>query len=87
MEFNFQVRKDGFIKAGPEYCNIYEGLTLKIDTYYYSLILENQNNQKPFKKLYHQDLEKSDRDLIVESMMIKVMDDIESFLEKIEGTK
>ncbi|HET9057116.1 MAG TPA: PDDEXK nuclease domain-containing protein [Chitinophagaceae bacterium] len=87
-EFQFQIRLDGFKKAGTEHGNAYHTLTFRMDTYHYSFTLVNYNNQQPFlKKLYHQPLTVNDRQQIADVMMTAVMDDIERFLERIKHAK
>lgn len=82
--FNFQIRLDGFKKAGTEHCNASHFLIFKIDTYHYSITLENYNNQQPFKKLYHQPITAADRQQIIDLIMTAVMDDIDRFLERVK---
>lgn len=85
FEFQFQIRLDGFKKAGTEHCNASHTLTFRMDTYYYSFTLVDYNNQQPFlKKLYHQPLTTTDRQDIVDIIMTATMDDIERFLERIK---
>lgn len=87
FDFSFQIRLDGFKKAGTEHCNASHTLTFRIDTYHYSFTLVNYNNQQPFlKKMYHQPLTTTDRQQITDIMMSAVMDDIERFLERIKDT-
>ena len=88
FDFNFQIRLDGFKKAGTEHCNASHTLTFRIDTYHYRFTLVNYNNQHPFlKKLYYQPLTTADRQQIADIMMTAVMDDIERFLERIKETE
>jgi predicted nuclease of restriction endonuclease-like (RecB) superfamily len=88
FDFSFQIRLDGFKKAGTEHCNASHTLIFKIDTYHYAFTLVNYNNQQPFlKKLYHQPLTINDRQQIAEIMMTAIMDDIERFLERIKENK
>ncbi len=88
FEFNFQIRFDGFKKAGTEYCNSSHTLTFRIDTYHYGFTLVNYNNQQPFlKKLYHQPLLLDERHQIADIIMNTIMDDIERFLERIKREK
>lgn len=84
FDFSFQMRLDGFKKAGTEHGNAYHTLTFRMDTYHYSFTLVNYNNQQPFlKKLYHQPLTVNDRQQIADVMMNAIMDDIERILERI----
>ncbi|HSH64802.1 MAG TPA: PDDEXK nuclease domain-containing protein, partial [Bacteroidia bacterium] len=82
--FSFQIRLNGFKKAGTEHCNSSHTLSFKMDTYHFSFTLLNYNNQQPFlKKMYHQPLTENDRQLISDRIMTAIMDDIEQFLVKI----
>ena len=86
-EFRFQVRLDGFKKAGTEHFNVSQALTLRIATYHYGFVLANHHNQQPFlKKLYHQPLTPSDRQQIADTMMSTLMDEIEHFIERTKAT-
>jgi predicted nuclease of restriction endonuclease-like (RecB) superfamily len=88
FDFNFQIRLDGFKKAGAEHCNASHTLQFRIDTYHYSFTLVNYSNQQPFlKKLYHQPLTTTDRQQIADVMMTAIMDDIERFLERINKSE
>lgn len=88
FEFKFQMRLDGFRKAGTERCGTTRALIFRIDTYFYSFSFVNYNNQQPFlKKLYHQPLTVDDRQQITGVIMSEVMDDIERFLERINEAK
>lgn len=88
FDFSFQIRLDGFKKAGTEHGNASHTLTFRIDTYHYSFTLVNYNNQQPFlKKLYHQPLTVTERQQIADVMMTAVMDDIERILERIKEDK
>ncbi len=85
FELQFQIRLDGFKKAGTEHCNSSHVLTFRMDTYHYNFTLVNYNNQQPFlKKLYHQPLTLTDRQQIGDIIMTAAMDDIERFLERIK---
>jgi predicted nuclease of restriction endonuclease-like (RecB) superfamily len=87
FELNFNYSLKGFKKAGTENFEENLCLKLKVDSYSYSFVIENHNNQKPFlKKLYHQPITKSDIKLITELLMTKVMDKIEWILDKIKTT-
>jgi predicted nuclease of restriction endonuclease-like (RecB) superfamily len=86
--FDFQIRLNGFKKAGTEHCNSSQTLSFKMDTYHYSFKLLNYNNQQSFlKKLYHQPLTEDDKQLISDSIMTAIMDDIEQFIVKIKGNE
>ncbi len=85
-EFSFDIRLDGFKKAGTDYGNTSHTLKFQIDTYYYGFTLVNYNNQQPFlKKLYHQVLSSGDRQQIIEIVMSTIMDDIDRILERIKA--
>lgn len=87
-EFRFQIRLDGFKKAGTEHGNASHTLTFRMDTYHYSFTLVNYKNNKPFfKKLYHQSLTVNDRQQIADVIMTVIMDDIERILERINEQK
>lgn len=84
FEFNFQVRLDGFKKAGTDHCNVSHTLSFHIDTYHYKFKLVNHNNQQPIvKKLYHNPLDRPDRQMIVDLIINITMDEIEGFLQRI----
>jgi predicted nuclease of restriction endonuclease-like (RecB) superfamily len=74
---NFRTLK----KAGTENSGIHFTLNFVMDTYWYGFTLMNYNNQQPFlKKLYHQSLNKNDRDRIIELIMNKACDDIDHMI-------
>jgi len=88
FDFTFQIRLDGFKKAGTDYSNVSHTLTFRMDTYFYSLTIMNYNNQQPIlKKLYHQQLLPSDRKEISDVLMTVIMDAIERILERINPEK
>ncbi|MBN8701869.1 MAG: DUF1016 family protein [Bacteroidetes bacterium] len=88
FEFSFQVRLDGFKKAGTEYGNFSHTLSFKIDKYHYSFVLVNYNNQQPFlKKLYHQALTGNDRNKITDVITNEIINDIEQILERVKESK
>lgn len=83
--FHFQIRLEGFKKAGTEHCNVSHELIFRIDTYNYGFTLINYNNQQAFlRKLYHQPLTSEDRTMIIDLIMGQTMDDIDRFLERIK---
>ena len=85
FDFNFQIRLEGFKKAGAEYGNVSHTMTFKMDTWHYEFKLINYNNQQPFlKKLYHQMLSPNDRQQIIDVFMNSIMDDIDRILERIK---
>ena len=88
FDFTFQIRLNGFKKAGTEYSDVSHRLIFRMDTYFYSLTIVNYNNQQPIlKKLYHQQLSPSDRKEISDIMMTVIMDAIERILERINPEK
>ncbi len=88
FDFTFNLRLNGFKKAGTEHSDVSQTLTFRIDTYFYSLTIVNYNNQAPIlKKLYHQQLSPSDRKEISDVLMTVIMDDIERILERINPEK
>lgn len=77
-EFRFYYNLYGFKKAGTEAFNSGYFITLIISTFWWGFSLMNYNNQQPFyKKLYHEQLDKTDIEQIVEIVYNKVIDDIE----------
>jgi len=88
FDFTFNLRLNGFKKAGTDYSDVSHALTFRKDTYHYSLMIVNYNNQQPIlKKLYHQQLSPSDRKEISDIIMTVIMDDIECILERINPEK
>jgi len=82
-EVEFFYNFFGFKKAGTE--NYGEHLTLKFEMqdYWYGFTLVNHNDQQPFlKKLYHQSLNETDKQQIIDLLMSKVMDKIEWIIER-----
>ena len=87
-EVEFSYYLIGFKKAGTE--NFDEYLTLKFikNKYWYGFTLVNHNNQQPFlKKLYHQQITKEDRQLIIDLLMNKVMDRIDWIIDMLKKNK
>ena len=82
FDFSFIYEMNGFIKAGIDAFNISNHLSYKIDTYWYGFTLVNFNNQQPFfKKLYGEQLTKEDIEFITETIYSKILDDIEGQLK------
>lgn len=82
IDFNYALQ--GLKKAGTENCTVHLGLSFIIDTYWYGFGIVNYNNQQPFlKKLYHHLISEKDKQKIIEKLMTKIMDEIESNLERI----
>ncbi|MFL5743352.1 MAG: hypothetical protein ACJ751_01710, partial [Niastella sp.] len=78
-EIHFYYSLFGFKKLGTESYNEHLILKLEIQETWYGFILINHNDQQPFiKKQYHQLLSKKDSQLIIELMMTKIMDRIET---------
>jgi len=74
FDFYFTYHFSGFKKAGTETFNKIYSLNLKIDTYWYGFVF---NQQIVLKKLYHQQLTISDIEKIARTVYDYVMDDIE----------
>ncbi len=83
-EINFHYSLLGFKKAGIQDFNDFFQLRLTINTYWYGFSLINYNHGQPFlKKLYHQSLTSQDRQLILDTVVDKVMDRIDWFIESL----
>ena len=83
VSFTFDLY--GFKKAGTENYGEHLQLNFEIQNYWYGFTLVNYNNQQPFlKKLYHQQITKKDRQLIVDLMMTRVMDKIDRIIDMIK---
>lgn len=80
ISFYYNLR--GFKKAGTEDYSEHFQLNFVIQTYWYGFTLINHNNQEPFfKKLYHQPLTPDDINFIIGLLMNKLMDKIDRFIE------
>lgn len=85
-ELNFEFVLHGLRKAGTENRSAYIGLNFIIDTYWYGFVLVNHNNQNPFlKKLYHQPLTQADKETVIDTVLTKLMDEIDWNIERING--
>ena len=84
FRITFNVRLNGFKKAGTEYGDVSHELVFAVDTWYYSFEFTgyHTNKQPHLKKLYHQPLMVSDRQQIAEILMNAIMDDIDRFVER-----
>lgn len=86
MDFTYAF--DGFKKAGPENFNAYLYLSLRIETYWYGLVLQGHNDDQPFiKKMYHQPLTQQDINTTIDLMVTKVLDRIEWMIEYLSKAK
>lgn len=83
-QVNFNYALHGLKKAGTQNRSAHVSLNFVIDTYWYGFVLVNHNDQNPFlKKLYHQQLTNDDKELIIDTVMTKLMDDIDWNIERI----
>lgn len=83
-QVNFQFALHGLRKAGTENRSAHIGLNFIIDTYWYGFILVNHNDQNPFlKKLYHQPLTGTDKEIVMGTVLNKLMDEIDWNIERI----
>lgn len=83
-QVNFHFALHGLKKAGTENRSAHIGLNFMIDTYWYGFVLVNHNNQNPFlKKLYHQPLTSADKELVIGTVLTKLMDEIDWNIERI----
>jgi YhcG PDDEXK nuclease domain len=83
-QFNYVLK--GCKSAGVESFDVMLQLTLHISPWWYGFSLMGYDNQQPFiKKMYHEELTKADRELICETILSYLADDIERRLSYIQG--
>ena len=81
----FLYRLNGFKKGGTETFDIATQLNYIRDNYWYGFSLPNLNKGQPFlKKLYHEQLNKNDIQLICDTVYNFVLDDIERKIENLK---
>jgi len=81
----FLYRLNGFKKGATETFDIATQLNYIRDNYWYGFSLPNLNNGKPFlKKLYHEQLNKNDLQLICDTVYNFILDDIERKVENLK---
>lgn len=82
MDFSYNL--DGFRKSGTLSFNEHFSLLFIMDTYFYSIRPNSYSEKDIVRKLYHQPLTQADIDLIIETLMMKVMDRVEWMIGEIE---
>lgn len=85
-DVQFKYRLSGFKKAATE--DFWDEVTLRLEfsKYWYGFTLYGIHNNQPFlKKLYHEQLTKSDIEAVLYWMVTLVLDRIEEIIKKIEG--
>ena len=86
MEFNFAYRLRGFKKAGTESFNISYDLRVRLDTYWYGIILINYKDNQPFiKKLYDEQLSTAEIENIADTIHEILVTDIENRIDNLKS--
>ena len=82
-EFYFTYALLGFKKAGTQNLSEHIEMKFEMNIYWYGFTINN-NQQPILKKLYHQPLTATDRQLIIDAVMTKAMDGIEWLIGRVE---
>jgi predicted nuclease of restriction endonuclease-like (RecB) superfamily len=87
-EILLQYELSGFKKIGTENIDVYLSLKFWIQPYWYGFSLSGHHDGQPFlKKMYHQQLTNEETQSILDLMVTKVLDRIESLIENFEAKK